>query len=130
MHDLVELGLVDLRALLGCRIERVAQLAALVHRHELVDQLVVDLLLDEQPAAGAAALPLVEIQAEVRAGGGGVEIGVGEDDVRALAAQLERQPFQRLAASRMMIWAVLYSPVNATLSTPRCLTIAAPAVGP
>ncbi len=33
-------------------------------------------------------------------------------------------------ASFMMICAVLYSPVKATLSTPGCLTIAAPAVGP
>ncbi len=48
-----------------------------------------DAVLDEQPAAGTAALALVEEQAEVRALDGGVEIGVGEDDVGALAAQLE-----------------------------------------
>ena len=54
---------------------------------QLFDELVVDLLLDEQPAAGAAALALVEEQAEDGALDGGVEVGVGEDDVRALAAQ-------------------------------------------
>ena len=40
---------------------------------------VVNLLLDEQPAAGAAALALVEVQAEVGAGDGRIEIGIGED---------------------------------------------------
>ena len=48
-----------------------------------------DLLLDEQAAAGAAALALVEEQAEVGPLDGGVEVGVGEDDVGALAAQLQ-----------------------------------------
>ena len=57
---------------------------------------VVDLLLDEQPAARTAALALVEVQAEVGAFDGRVEIGIGEDHVRALAAQLEREPLHRL----------------------------------
>ena len=53
--------LVDLRALLGRRVERVAELAApCCLRRELVEHLVVDLVLDEQPAAGAAALPLLK----------------------------------------------------------------------
>ena len=60
----------------------------------LLDELVVDLLLDEEPAAGAAALALVEEQAEVGALDGGVEVGVGEDDVRALAAQLQADALQ------------------------------------
>ena len=38
--------------------------------------------------------------------------------------------FSVAAASRMMICAVSCSPVKAILSTPGCLTIAAPAVGP
>ena len=54
----------------------------------------------EQPAAGAAALALVEEQAEVRPFDGRVEVGVGEDDVRALAAQLEACTRFRFAAPR------------------------------
>ena len=47
------------------------------------------LRLDEQPAAGRAALAAVEVDGVERARDGRVEIGVGEDDVGALAAQLE-----------------------------------------
>ena len=60
----------------------------------LLDELVVDLLLDEEAAAGAAALALVEEEGEVRAFDGRVEIGVGEDDVGALAAELERDALE------------------------------------
>ena len=95
-QDLVELGLVDLRALLGRGVERVAELAGLDLRGELLDELVVDRLLNEQPAARAAALALVQEQAEQGAVDGRVEIGVGEDDVRALAAQLEGDPLERV----------------------------------
>src|SRR5689334_21287045 len=62
----VLLLLAHLRALLGVRVERVAQPPPLRLLRHLVDELVVHLLLDEQPAAGHAALPLVEEQAEVR----------------------------------------------------------------
>ena len=67
---------------------------------QLLDELVVDLLLDKQPAAGAAALALVEEQAEVGALDGGVEIGVGEDDVGALAAQFQGDALQIAAWRR------------------------------
>ena len=73
-------------------------LRALTSCCELLDELVVDSLLHEQPAAGAAALALVEVEAEHRARHGGVEVGVGEDDVRALAAELEGDPLERLGA--------------------------------
>src|SRR5262249_17421473 len=43
----------------------------------------------EEPAAGTAALALVEEQAEVGAFDCGIEVGVGKDYVRALAAQLQ-----------------------------------------
>ena len=61
---------------------------------------VVHLLLHEQPAAGTAALALVEVQAEVGAFDGRFEIGIGEDDVRALAAELEREPLHRFEPLR------------------------------
>ena len=54
-----------------------------------------DRLLDEQPRAGAAALALIEKQAELGPGDGRVEVGVGEDHVRAFATQLKRQSLQR-----------------------------------
>ena len=34
---------------------------------------------------------------------GRIQIGVGEDDIRALAAQLERQPLQRVGGRLMMV---------------------------
>ena len=66
-HDLLELLVGDLRSLLGRRIERIADLAVLGEREHLVHELVMNRLFDEQPAAGTAALALVEEQAEVRA---------------------------------------------------------------
>ena len=96
LENLVELGLVDLRTLLRLRVERVADLRRAVLLGDAIDHFVVHLLLDEQPAAGTAALALVEVQGQVRAFDGRVEIGVGEDHVRALAAQLEGEPLHRL----------------------------------
>ena len=55
-----------------------------------------DLLLDEEPAAGGAALAAVEVDRVEGAGDGVVHVGVGEDDVGALAAELEGRPLERL----------------------------------
>ena len=88
-HDAVELLLRHLRPLRRVGVERIADLLRLGLFQHLLDELIVDLLLDEQPAAGAAALALVEEQAEVRSLDGGVEIGVGEDDVGTFAAQFQ-----------------------------------------
>ena len=95
-EDLVHLLLRDLRALLGGRVERVADLALLGLLGQALDELLVDLLLDEQPAAGRAALAAVEVDGVEGAGDGLLHVGVGEDDVRALAAQLERGPLERV----------------------------------
>ncbi len=100
-HDAVELLLRHLRPLRRFRIERIADLLRFGLLHDLLDELVVNLVLDEQPAAGAAALALVEEQAEVRAFDGGVEVGVGEDDVRALAAQFQADALQVAACRRL-----------------------------
>ena len=70
VEDLVELLLRDLRALLGLRIERVADDAALGLLGQPLDEFVVDLVLDEQPAAGRAALAAVEVDGVERAGDG------------------------------------------------------------
>ena len=58
---------------------------------ELVDQRLGDRLLDEQPRAGAADLALVEVDAVDDALDRLVERRVVEDDVRGLAAELQRQ---------------------------------------
>ena len=55
-----------------------------------VDHLVEDRAMDIKPRAGAAALAVIEENRLGRAGNGVLQIGVGEDDVRALAAQLQR----------------------------------------
>ena len=59
-------------------------------RLELGDERLVDALLDEEPAAGAADLALVEVDAIDDPLDGLVERRVVEDDVRRLAAELER----------------------------------------
>ena len=46
------------------------------------------------PDAGAAALTLVEEQAEIGALDGGVQVGVGEDHVGALTAQFQADALQ------------------------------------
>ena len=53
------------------------------------DDLVVDALVNHEPRSGAAALALVEEDGAGGSGDGFVEIGVREDDCRALAAELE-----------------------------------------
>ena len=53
-------------------------------------ELVVDARLDDRPAARRADLARVDERRGQRVIDGGLEIGVGEHDVRALAAELER----------------------------------------
>ena len=57
--------------------------------HELAQELVVDVLMQEEPGAGRAALTGVGEDGEEGTVDRLVEIGVREDDVRALAAELE-----------------------------------------
>ena len=74
--------------------ETVVRVVARVAEHvgvgvavEALEELVRDRLLDEQARAGEAHLPGVVVLAG-GLGGGGLDVGVGEDDQRALAAQL------------------------------------------
>src|SRR5207249_7250093 len=93
-HDAVELLLADLRALRGGGVEGIADFGLLHFLEHAIDKLIVHLLLDKQARAGAAALALVEEEGEVRALDGGIQIGIGEDDVGTLAAQLERDALE------------------------------------
>ena len=61
---------------------------------DAADEFVVDLLLDEQPRAGAADLAGIGEYRHRRAGHRRIEIGIGEHDVGRLAAEFERHALQ------------------------------------
>ena len=88
----------DQRAHLRLRIERVADLHAPGELGHPRDDLVVDRGLDEQARARLARLPGRIEDRPGRARDRVVEIGVGEDDVRALAAELERHALERVGS--------------------------------
>ena len=66
-------------------------------RDQLVDEPVVQLVLDQQPRTGRADLPGVQEHRGERVVDRRLEVGVGEDDVGVLAAQLERDLLHRAA---------------------------------
>ena len=86
------------RAHAGRHVHGVADLDALDAGDHLLDELVVDLLVHQHARPGLADLALVHEGAEERAEGGGVEVGVVEDDVGRLAAELERDLLQGAGA--------------------------------
>ena len=79
-------------------VRALAQLADL--RGQLGDELVVDGLLDVDPLDRDADLAGVDHPAPGRGVDGAVEVGVGEDDHRVLAAELEADRGQRLGGPR------------------------------
>jgi hypothetical protein len=76
----------DERADLRLRVERVADLEPLGRVGEAGDELVVDRRLDEDARARLATLSRGVVDRPDRARDRVVEVGVGEDEVRALAA--------------------------------------------
>ena len=88
--DLLELPAVGQRAHLGRGLERVAEHDLARPRGDPLDQLVVDVLVHDQPGAGHARLPRGREDAGDHAVGGGLEVGVREHDLGRLAAELER----------------------------------------
>src|SRR6185312_5995142 len=93
-HHPVKLGLIDLRALFGGRIEGIADAAFLGAGGAFLDELIVDLLLNENARPGAAALTVIKEEAEVGSFDRFVDIRIGEHDVGALAAELESDALQ------------------------------------
>ena len=79
----------DQGAGLGRVVAAVAQADQVRAPADLLDEPVVDLVLDDRPAAGAADLAGVDEGGGQGVVDGGLEVGVGEDDVGALAAELE-----------------------------------------
>ena len=88
-HDPVKLKLGNLRTLEGIGMEGIADIVALCSLLEALEELVVDGFLDIDTGTGAAALAVVEEDTEVDPRDGVVNVGVLEDDVGRLAAELE-----------------------------------------
>lgn len=89
LHDAVELQLGDLGTLEGVLGEGVAELVLGGTLLEALDELVVDALLDQQAGTGTAALAVVEEDTKVGPRDGVVNVGIVEDNVGGLAAELE-----------------------------------------
>ena len=89
-QDHVVLRPADHRADLRVEVGRVTDSQRRRTVDEAVDERVVDVVVDEEARARFAHLALMEEGAEERAVDGDVEVRVGADDVRRLAAELER----------------------------------------
>ena len=89
LHDTLELELGDLGTLEGVGREGVADLVLGSALLEAGNELVVDVLLDQETRAGAAALAVVEEDTKVGPGNGVVNVGIVEDNVGRLATKLE-----------------------------------------
>ena len=85
----------DQRAHLGRLVGRVADLHAAGRVDEQLEEAVVGGALDEDPRARAAVLAGVVEDGVGRGRGGLLQVGVREDDVRRLAAELERDALDR-----------------------------------
>jgi hypothetical protein len=94
----------------GGRVERVADGQRLGRRDEARHELVVDRVLDEEPRPGQADLAGVAEDRLDRPVDRVVEVGVLEDEVGALAAELEARPGARCVAAEAMT----YLPVATT----------------
>ena len=88
MH-LGRVGLRDHRADFGAFVERIAKGDFAGNVEQTIQQCVADAFLDQQPAAGNAALAGIVVDAIGDAVGGSLQIGIGENDLRTLAAQFE-----------------------------------------
>jgi ParB family chromosome partitioning protein len=95
VRDGLELLGRDQRPEIGVVVHRVAELQRARPRHQLLHELVVDRRRHDQPRARLAHLALVEEGRPQRAVDRRVHVRVLEDDVRRLAAELERELLDR-----------------------------------
>ena len=100
-HDAVELKLGDLGSLEGVLLEGVTDSVLGCALPEALKELVVDLLLDVDTRTGAAALSVVEVDTKVDPVDSLVDVGISEDNVRALTTKLERNLLQVGASSSL-----------------------------
>src|SRR5262249_6959654 len=89
----------DLRSLLGRSVERIPEFALLRPFGQALRERPVNLVLYKKATTRGAALATVEIDGVESAGDGLVKVTVGEDHVRALAAQLERDALERVGSA-------------------------------
>src|SRR5207253_7125030 len=85
----------DQRAHLRRLVAGIADLQLARRLDEQLDEAIVGRALDEDARARAAVLARVVEDGVRRSGRGLLEVGVGEDDVRGLAAELERDALDR-----------------------------------
>ena len=98
---------------------------------ELGEEVVEDVGVQEQARAGRARLALArEAHRRDDAVDDPVLVGVGIDDGRALAAELERHRHDAVGRRRMMSLPTSVEPVNESLRTPGWAESAAPASSP
>lgn len=88
-HDTIKLELRDLGTLEGFLGEGVADRILRRTLPESLDELLVDRLLDVDTRTSTAALSMVEVDTEVDPVDSLLNVGIGEDNVRALASKLE-----------------------------------------
>jgi hypothetical protein len=91
LHTLAVVG-GDQGARLGGLVRSAAEPDAVGPASKLVDEPVVDAVLDDEPATRRADLAGVQERRRKRVVNDRLEVGVGEDDVRALAAEFEGDP--------------------------------------
>lgn len=89
-HQLIEVRLVVLRPVHGRPVQRIPDLHLSYVRNDSFDKLVVNGRFHEHASGGDAVLAFVEEDGLAGLPNGAVEVGVGEDDQRGLAAELER----------------------------------------
>ena len=97
-QDLLEVQRVDQGTQLRGRVEGVAQADPLHAFREPADEIVIDAPFQQHPAAGGAPLAVEAVDHEHRGVQGPVQVRVGEDDDRVLAAQFEMHAFEGFSA--------------------------------
>ena len=100
-HDPVELQLADLWTLEGVLRKWVANLVGARSLLEGLDELVVDAILDVDTRSSTAALAMVEEDAKVDPANGVLNVCIVENDIGALAAQLQGDLLQVGAGCRL-----------------------------
>jgi hypothetical protein len=85
----------DQRPGLSLGVERAAESDPVRPAGQFGHEVVVDRFLHDQPRPGRADLPGVQEDRRQRQVEGGVEIGIGKNDVGVLAAQLQSDPLHR-----------------------------------
>lgn len=88
-QDLVELGLIDLRTVVGGQVQWIGEQMFLGTFGAAADEFIIDRFLNERSRSGTAALSHVVEEGEVGLFDGVVQVSVSQNDVWALSSELE-----------------------------------------